>query len=188
VTDVPRVVAAAVAYGPDDDVDAALATAVQTLRREGWRIGGLLQRFGAPVAPGKREMLLTVLPDGETIRLDEPRGKGVQGCTLCGDALARAAMALRAAADAQPDLLVVHRFGKQEAGGEGMRAELAHALASDAPVIVAVRHALLPAWQAFIGAPTEVLPAAGEPVCAWARRQRYASSSAARWAAASIAR
>jgi molybdate transport system ATP-binding protein len=163
----PRV--AAVVFGADDEVDAALAAAVATLGREGVRVAGLLQELGAAAGPCRREMHLLVLATGGRLRLDDPRGPEVQGCTLDADALARAAMELREAVRARPDLLVVSRFGKQEAQGGGMRAEIAEALLSGIPVVVAVRDSLLADWEAFLGAPAAVLPPTEAAVAAWSR-------------------
>lgn len=180
--------AAAVVCDPTDDLDAALAAAVAALETDGMRVGGLLQRFGAPVAPGKREMLLTMLPGGDTIRLDDARGPGVQGCTLDGNALARAAMALQAAARSRPDLLVVGRFGKQEAAGGGWRAELAEALLDGIPLMIGVRRARLPAWHAFIGKPGTVLRPCVPELLTWARSAGRYAAPVETWAAASTAR
>lgn len=141
---------AAVVYGPGDDPDAVLAGVVSALRHAGRSVGGLLQHFGARLTPGKREMLLEVLPGGEMIRLNDQRGSGVQGCILNADALARAAMAFRQATLDRPDLLVAARFGKEEAAGGGLRGELGEALLAGVPVLVAVRGDLLSAWQAFL--------------------------------------
>jgi hypothetical protein len=163
---------AAVVYGPGDDVDAALSAAVAKLIRDGRIVGGLLQRFGARVGPGKREMLLDVLPDGGTIRLNDPRGPGVQGCILDSDALARAAMAFRAAVANQPDLLLASRFGKEEVAGHGMRAELAEAMLAGIPLLVPVRANQLPDWIAFLGTPSEVLAPQADAILAWAASQR----------------
>jgi hypothetical protein len=165
-----RVRTAAVVYGTGDDVDAALGFSVDTLCRAGVTVGGLLQRFGERIAPGKREMLLRVLPGQETIRLNDPRGPGVQGCILDTDALARAAMAFHRAALARPDLLLASRFGKEEASGGGMRAELAEALIAGVPVLVPVRDTLLPAWRSFLGEPADELPPTTNAILAWAGR------------------
>jgi molybdate transport system ATP-binding protein len=166
----PRLRTAAVVYGPDDDVDAALAFSADTLGRAGLMVGGLLQRFGERIAVGKREMLLRVLPAGETIRLNDPRGSGVLGCILDTDALARAAVAFRRANAARPDLLLASRFGKEEAAGGGMRAELAEALMTGVPVLVPVRRALLPDWRAFLGEPADELPPTTNAILLWAGR------------------
>jgi molybdate transport system ATP-binding protein len=161
---------AAIVYGPGDDVDAALTEVVEALQRTGRTVAGLLQRFGETVAAGKREMLLRILPGEDTIRLNDPRGSGVQGCILDTDALARAAMLFREAALSAPDLLLASRFGKQEAAGSGMRAELADVLQSSTPLLVPMRNDMLPAWSAFLGAPVEVLAPDADAILAWANR------------------
>jgi len=161
---------AAIVYCPQDDVSAALALAVGQLKRSGLRVGGLMQRFGREIAPGKREMLVEVLHSGEVIRLHEPRGRGVMSCMLDSDGLARAAIAFRTAAMSRPDLLLAGRFGKQEAAGTGLRAELAEALISGVPVLVPVRTDHFGPWQNFVGGPTEVLAPEPRAILEWAKR------------------
>jgi hypothetical protein len=179
---------AVIVYGPGDDADAALLTAVEILQRAGRTVAGLLQRFGAPIAPGKREMLLDILPDGGTIRLNDPRGPGVQGCILDSDALARAAMAFHEAALTCPDLLVASRFGKSEVSGGGLRVELAEAMIAGIPLLVPMRIEMLPAWNAFLGGPGEVLAPRPDAILAWAASQRVAVPSGNdRWVASGIA-
>ena len=160
---------AAVVYERGDDADGAMAVAVAALRHAGLNVAGLLQVFGPTVGPCRREMNLLVLASGDWIRLDQPLGQEAQGCTLDGDALARAALALREAVRARPDLLVVSRFGKQEALGGGMRAEIAEALMSGIPLLVAVRTTLREQWESFLGAPPHVLPTCADTITAWAR-------------------
>ncbi len=168
--------AAAVVFESGDDADAAMAVAVAALRHAGLRIGGLLQVFGPAIGPCKREMNLLVLASGDWIRLDQPRGPEAQGCTLDGDALTRAGQALHEAVQARPDLLVVSRFGKQEALGGGMRAEIAEALLSGIPVLVAVRAGLREEWERFLGSPAQVLPTCADTIAGWARAQATAAS------------
>jgi hypothetical protein len=160
--------AAAVVYTREDGVDAALALAIEALSRAGIVIGGLLQRSGKQIAPTKREMLVRILPDGDTICLSDPRGPGVQGCILDTDALARAAVAFRRATIARPDLLLANRFGKLEASGAGLRAELAEAIMADIPLLVPVRADMLPAWRDFLGEPTPELPPTADAILYWA--------------------
>lgn len=179
---------AAVAYGPGEDVDTPMAACAATFTDRGVRVGGLLQRFGARIAAGKRDMLLTVLPAGETIRLSEPRGPGVMGCTLDPDALARGAMALRASIRRGADLLLVGRFGKEEADGDGLRDELAEAVLAGIPLIVGVRRSLLQAWFSFLGGAGPVLAPDLPALLDWATPMLAQRVSAPRCAIASIAR
>ena len=158
---------AAIVYCKSDDVSAALALTVGHVRRTGLRLGGLMQRFGAEIAPGKREMLVEVLHSGEVIRLHDPRGRGVQGCILDADGLSRAAVAFRTATMARPDLLLAGRFGKEEANGGGMRAEIAEALLSGVPVLVPVRTDHFGEWQRLVGGPAEVLAPEPRAILEW---------------------
>jgi Protein of unknown function (DUF2478) len=180
---IPQWRTAAVVFDRGDNVDAILATAVDALGRAGRTVGGLLQNFGAPIGPGKREMLLRVLPGTDMIPLNDPRGPGVQGCILDTGALARASVRFRQAAQARPDLLLANRFGKEEAAGGGLRADLAEALLAGIPLLVPVSAELLPAWHAFLGAPAEVLPPDVNAILAWSgfRGGRYAIA-AEHWA------
>lgn len=160
--------AAAVVYTREDGVDTALAAAVQAMSQHGIVIGGLLQRVGKQIAPGKREMLVRILPGGKMICLSDPRGPGVQGCILDTDALAHAAVAFRRATLARPDLLLANRFGKQEASGSGLRAELAEAIMADIPLLVPVRADMLPDWRDFLGEQARELPPTTNAILDWA--------------------
>jgi len=159
---------AAIVYSDEDDIDAALAAAVAVLRRAGRSVGGLLQRYGPEIAPGKRSMVLDILPHGGTIPLSDVRGPGVRGCILDSDALACGAMAFREATLTRPDLLIASRFSKQEVAGGGLRAEIAEAIIAGIPLLVPMRAGTLPAWHAFLGGPGEVLAPRTEAILAWA--------------------
>lgn len=176
---------AAIVYDPPEDVDGPLLACVAALEAEGVQVGGLLQQFGAPIGACKREMMLTVLPGRATIRLNDPRGPGVLGCTLDVDALTHAAVVLQATVRTRPDLLAVARFGKEEAAGGGLREELAEALLEGIPLLIGVRRSLLPAWQDFLGWPSIVLPPRAPALLAWARS--VVAGAAERWVAASVA-
>jgi len=166
-----------VVYDGSLDVDAVLAVAVESLRSQGVRVAGLLQRFGDVLPGGKRSMYVEDLSSGELIRLDLPRGPGASGCTLDPDGLARAASALRQAVRARPDLLMVNRFGKQEAEGHGLRAELAEAVCNRLPTVVAVPQSLTAEWEKFIGAPGHLIPPSASEIVNWfSRRSRPADA------------
>ncbi len=59
-----------VVYDGRLDIDAVLSAAVDLLRSNGFRVAGLLQRFGEPLPGGKRSMYVEDLSSGERIRLD----------------------------------------------------------------------------------------------------------------------
>ena len=144
---------AGVVYDGRLDIDAVLSAAVDLLRSNGVRVAGLLQRFGEPLPGGKRSMYVEDLSSGERIRLDLPRGPEASGCTLDPDGLNRAACALKSAIAQRPDVLMVNRFGKSEAEGHGMRAELAEAVSSGLPTVVAVPQSLVGSGKNFSANP-----------------------------------
>lgn len=155
-------------YDATLDVDAIFQGVVDNLRAQGRRVGGLMQRFGERQPSGKRSMFLRDVASGRELRIDAPRGPGAVACVLDPDALAEAACLLRLATEDRADLLLVNRFGAAEVDGQGMRAELAEAICSGAPVLVAVRGNLLAALERFLGTPAHVLPPSIAAVTAWA--------------------
>ncbi|MCK8784973.1 DUF2478 domain-containing protein [Roseomonas sp. NAR14] len=170
---------ATIAFDRALEVDAVLASTVAALRRKGFAVGGLMQHFGERLPGGKRSMWLEDIGSGERIRIDQPRGAGAISCTLDLDALARAACHLRDAIRSGADLLVVNRFGISEAEGGGMRAEIAEALCSGMPLLIAVRMDLLPAWGEFLGGTPWCLPAQSHAACAWALEAIEAATAVA---------
>jgi hypothetical protein len=167
--DAPLPRLAAVVFADGDTADAALAEAVATLNRDGLAVGGLLQASGPPVSDGKREMQVLVLQTGTWIRLDQPLGRHSQSCALDGDALARAAAALRGAIAERPAVVLVSRFGKQEAQGGGLRAETAEAILSGIPTLIPVHVELLADLERFLGGPVRTLEPTADAIVAWAR-------------------
>ncbi len=160
-----------VVYDGSLDVDAVLFASVDLLRSNGVRVAGLLQRFGEPLPGGKRSMYVEDLSSGERIRLDLPRGPEASGCTLDPDGLNRAACALRSAITQRPDVLMVNRFGKQEAEGHGMRAELAETVSSGLPTVVAIHQSLVVEWEKFLGEPGHLLQPEPTDIVNWFRQR-----------------
>ncbi|MGE4483154.1 DUF2478 domain-containing protein [Acidocella sp.] len=140
---------AAILYGTEDDTQTVLAGMAQRLSTEGYRIGGILQPRLAcgPRTPPKAVDLLT----GRHIPLCQTLGPGARACHLDPSGLADAAMCLRNAIEAQVDLIIVDKFGKQEAQGGGMRDEIAEAVLAGIPVLAAVAMRVYPAWEEFTG-------------------------------------
>ena len=159
---------AAVVFGRSVDVDAVLASVVAELRVRRVAVGGLLQHFGERLPSGKRSMWLEDIGSAQRTRLDQPRGPGATGCTLDADALAGAAARLRAAIQSGPAILVVNRYGASEANGGGLRAEIAEAVCSGVPVLIAVRDDMVAAWECFLGAPARCLTPESTAIVAWA--------------------
>jgi nucleoside-triphosphatase THEP1 len=142
---------AAILYGPKDDVDSLLAGFAQGLVGAGERIGGVVQRNLKDGAGCQIGMQAIDLMTGREISICQPLGRGAMACKLDSAGLAEAAVAVTRAIAADVDLVVVNKFSKQEAAGEGLRDELADAIAAGIPVLTAVPEKCLAAWTAFTG-------------------------------------
>lgn len=104
-------------------------------------------------------MKLCDVATGEVLPLCQDLGPGAGSCCLDSSALAAAAQRLRAAAGQPSEILFFSKFGKQEAAGGGMRAELAFAISEGRTALTAVKRSLLPAWRSFTGGQGTLLEA-----------------------------
>jgi hypothetical protein len=158
---------AAVIYRPEDDIDALLEAFANDVARGGERIGGLVQRNVAVAAGGPPAMQLIDLMTARTINISQPRGRNSTGCRLDAAGLADAASAVTRAVDDGVALVIVNKFSKQEASGQGLRGEIALAVAAGMPVLTAVPEKCLDAWAAFAGEQSTTLPCARAAIEAW---------------------
>lgn len=131
--------------------DGALRQVVHSLKSRGWRVGGLLQDGQPGDARHCGMLFLEDIETGCRIQAFEMRGSGTRGCRLDTSSLAQAGGWLWAAIDGKPDILFINRFGRQEAAGRGLRTEMATAIATGIPVLIAVGKELIPEWCAFAG-------------------------------------
>lgn len=142
---------AAILYRPQDDVDGLLADFAQNLVQSGERIGGVVQRNVKDGADCQIGMQAVDLMTGAEISICQPLGSGAMACKLDAAGLAEAAVAVTRAIAADVDLVVINKFSKQEAAGDGLRNELADAIAAGIPVLTAVPEKCLEAWNDFTG-------------------------------------
>jgi len=143
---------AAIVYDDGVKVDGLMSTFARELVEAGVDARGIVQL--PPDAEGCGPGALMKLRDvatGEIIPLCQNLGPGAGGCRLDSSALAGAAVRLRLAASSPSDILFCSKFGKQEAAGGGMRAELAYAISERRTTLTAVKRSLLPAWNSFTG-------------------------------------
>lgn len=159
---------AALLYDDGPAADALLLRFIAARQATGAVVRGVVQL--PPAEPGcgpEAPMLLRDIASGEVIRLCQDLGPGADACRLDPDALARAAARLRAAITQPSDLLVVSKFGKQEASGQGFRDEIAEAVAEGRSVLTTVKRPLLAEFQAFTGGLARLLPPEEAALRAW---------------------
>ena len=164
----PRFAAAALAL--ETDAGTWLASVIERLRAAGLTLGGMnsADTEGGPWEC-RRPMYLCDLLTGETIKISQDLGSGAEGCALDTGQLALAGRSIHRAIEAGVSLIIVNKFGAQEAAGASMRDELFAAAEAGVPVLTTVKPELVQAWCEFVGELGQLLPADAESVEAWCR-------------------
>jgi glycosyltransferase involved in cell wall biosynthesis len=154
-------VLAATARGAGEPI---LSEVTRALQARGLRVVGALQEPADPSG----EMRLRLLPAGEVVGISQRLGAGASGCRLDPDGLERAVAAglARLAAEGA-DVVIVNKFGKQEAEGRGFRTLIAEALAAGIPVLTSVAPEQSDAFARFAEGLAEPVPSQTEAALAW---------------------
>jgi hypothetical protein len=148
--------------------DRFLSRIASALQARGVRLAGTVQTNIARADRARCDMDLIVLPDGPVLRISEDRGDLARGCRLDAGALEQAVVGVAAALPGA-QMLIVNKFGKQEAEGRGLAPLIAEALARDIPVLVGVNGLNLPAFRAFADGLQTALPPDEDRVLDWCR-------------------
>jgi hypothetical protein len=137
-------------------IDLLMAEAVNLLDMHGIALAGTVQtnidRQDHPLC----DMDLRLLPDGPVVRISVDRGPAARGCRLDAEALEQSVLYVEKALE-QAEVLVVNKFGKQEAEGKGLAGSIAAALECGLVVVVGVNGLNLPAFLDFAGGMAEEL-------------------------------
>ncbi len=94
-------------------------------------------------------------------------GPGSVACHLDGAGATSASQAIGHDIAAGCDLVVLSKFGKLEAAGEGLAPAFIAAIEAGVPVLTAVSPAFQEAWERFAAPLFEVLPAEPQRIEAW---------------------
>lgn len=156
-------------------VRAVLATAVRRWRARGLTVLGTVEVL--PDAGAPDDVLLCDLATGLTHPLTQHLGPGASGCTLDLAGLTAACAGVEAAiADflAQPKpkdaVVVLSKFGRQEAHGRGLADAFAAAVAAGLPILTSVSPLFRDAWIDFAGDFARFAPVHDQIVEAWLER------------------
>ncbi|MEM1078202.1 MAG: DUF2478 domain-containing protein [Pseudomonadota bacterium] len=114
------------------------------------------------------DMDVKILPDGPVVRISQSLGAGSRGCRLDPQAL-ESAIGISESFLPNADLLIVNKFGKQEASGRGFRPLIAEALSRDVPVLVGLNSLNKEAFETFTGGSAELIEPTPEAVEKWLR-------------------
>ncbi|MFV1877126.1 DUF2478 domain-containing protein [Nioella sp.] len=139
------------------DVDRVLGRLAETLMARGVDVAGVVQT-NTDCGPSKAcDMDVEVLPAGPVLRISQDLGPESRGCRLNPEALELAVGLVGQRLNGDTRLLVVNKFGKQEAEGRGFREVIGAALAQDIPVVVGLNGLNRDAFEEFCGGMAEAL-------------------------------
>ena len=151
-------------------IDELLIDVAGQLRTEGAVVCGHVQRNFPDPVQGTSTLRVEDIATRLTVSIGQELGAWSRGCRLDPAALADVAGGLLQLLDGPVDLLILHRFGKDEAEGRGLRAVIEKACGAGVPVLTVVRPAHAGAWSDFAGGLATTLPAEAGPVLDWARQ------------------
>lgn len=143
---------------PPGEADRVLARLTATLADAGLRLAGAVQvntDLGADCACDMD--VLVIGEEDRPIRISQSLGGGSSGCRLDPGALELAAARVSARL-AGAELLVVPKFGRQEAAGRGFRSVIAEAVSQGVPVLLHVPTQQQPEFERFCGGLGQRLP------------------------------
>jgi nucleoside-triphosphatase THEP1 len=160
---------AVVVYEDGLFADVLIARCAADLVAFGYRLGGIVQ--SNPHRPGRRrcDMYVKDLLGGDEIKISLDRGNEARGCRLDPDAFARIDAWVKRAVLERVDLLIINKFGKEEAHGRGLRPVIADALIADIPLLIGVSTQNLCDFLTFVGDSAARLEPDIEAITAWCR-------------------
>lgn len=173
-TDTPHI--AAVVYDPGEHIETLLEEAARELRRQGVRVGGLVQRSVRDNPEDRCRIELESVGSGTVYPLTQALGSQSQSCALDPAKLADASMVIREAISAAADLVLVNKFGAQEAAGGGLRDEMLEIAVAGIPLLTSVPRRFLDEWHAFMGDGATLLPMSLDAIVCWWKGIRQSSA------------
>lgn len=161
--------------GDREAIQSLLAEAARRLAAEGARVLGVVEHLTPGCA--HEDVLLLDLVSGETNRLHQDLGPGAAGCSLDPAGLAAASAGVERAiadrlaegGDLSDTVVVLSKFGRQEADGRGLTAAFHAAVAGDLSVITSVSPGVRAEWDGFAGDLADVRPAVLASIEDWWR-------------------
>jgi hypothetical protein len=114
-------------------------------------------------------MYVKDLLGGDEIKVSLDRGNEARGCRLDSDAFARIDAWVERAVLERVDLLIINKFGKEEARGRGLRPVIAEALIAEIPLVIGVSSQNLRDLLTFVGDSATRLSPDVEAITAWCR-------------------
>ncbi len=142
---------AAILYDADQLGDNAIADIARRLQDNGHRVGGVVQCNIQRPGLCRCDMELRELTSGRVFPISQNLGNQSSGCRLDSAALEHVVGLVEAAVRSGLDILILNKFGKQEAEGKGLRNAIVLAADAGIPVLVGLNRDKCDSWIEFCG-------------------------------------
>ena len=149
--------------------DALIAQCAADLVASGYRLGGVVQSNTPRLGRRRCDMYVKDLLGGDEIKISLDRGNEARGCRLDPDAFARIDAWIERAVLERVDLLIINKFGKEEAHGRGLRPVIAEALIAEIPLVIGASTQNLCDFLTFVEHSATRLRPDVEAITAWCR-------------------
>ncbi len=142
---------AAMIYGTGDGdrADRVLADIANHLQDQGFQLAGTVQRAAERTDRCACDMMVRDLSTGLEMQISEDRGPNARGCRLDPGKLETLVASTAVAMESGVDAVIINKFGKREAQGDGFREVIGQALLCNTPLLIGVNVAYLDSWRSF---------------------------------------
>lgn len=144
-----------------------LADFAASLADHGVQVAGVVEVTKKEARGACRSLGLRDLSSGQIIAISQNLGSGSISCNLDAAGLAEACAAIERAIATGAEVVVLSKFGKQEAARAGLADAFRAAVSAQLPIVTAVSPALADAWGAFAGPLSEFIEARAAALDAW---------------------
>lgn len=160
---------AAVLYDSSESkcADELMVALARRLMAAGFSLAGAVQSNLAVPNRGRCDILLEDLATGQIIKASQDRGSLASGCRLDSSALEESVGLATSSIGEDTDIIIVNRFGKQEAEGRGFRSMIEQAILLEIPVVTGLNRAHVDSWYSFVGDDPQLLPIDLDVVMDW---------------------
>lgn len=149
------------------DVNGLLGEIVKELRSRGVLLAGAVQGTETLSDECCSPLSLFDVGSDRVVGISQELGPHSSGCRLDHRGLAEAGAFISKTIETGADLVVINKFGKAEAEGDGLLSCFAEAVSAGVPVLTSVRPPYLEAWQAFHGGMAVALPPSHDTILEW---------------------
>lgn len=155
----PQLPIAAIIHDSAEIADQTLQPFIQYLQEQGQTVLGVVQAPEEVSFAYRTQMGIINLSNGVFTSIAQDLGAHNTSCCLDSEAISNASIILKQARALKPDLIVVNRFGKLEAEGEGFADEMLEIMSTGMPMLTVVATRFLDPWREFTGGlATEITP------------------------------